>query len=86
MVGLNSVNTVKVYYPNSTTTYSMRQFNPTGNANYINFFHCDKDKYIVGSDNGNIYGSNNTNSFISASGLVRLATVDITNQFLAFGK
>lgn len=87
MVGLNSINTVKIYPPTyANTVYSSLTFNPSGKAKSIHFYQGSHDKYIMGSDNGGSYAENSTSSHIGTSGIVRVALVDPTNDFLIYGK
>lgn len=88
IIGLNSVNKVKVYTTsyNTSTALIDKTFTPAGKALDINFYQCSNNNFIMGSDNGELYSSNSTSSFASTdTSHVHIALVDRTNQFFAFG-
>lgn len=79
-------NFVKIYPPSFTNSiYFSRQHDLSGVATNIKYYSCDKNKYIMGSDNGRCYAWNSTAPFLTTSSHIRLASVDPSNSFLVFG-
>lgn len=73
MIG-NSNNEVRIYGPNfGNTIFSQKSFTNSGNAENIDFYHCDKSRFIMGSSNTRGYGSNSTNEFLTTTSHIRLA-------------
>ena len=69
------------------SVYYEEIFTPGGNASYVSPYNCKKNSFIMGSDNGGIYNYNLTGSLVEAdNNPVNFALVDLTNNFLAFGK
>lgn len=82
-------NVVKIFSPPSYVSSGSfsKTFNIPGHADRFAFFNCDKNKYVMGSDNGGFYSWNDSDYYLhTGTHHVRLATVDPTDDFIAIGK
>ena len=82
-------NVVKRYSPSTyaSSTILSYTFSVSGHADRVSFFNCDKDKIIMGSDNGGFYAWDSSNYYLhTGTSHVKLAIVDPSDDFIAIGK